>query len=294
MKTKHLLLSATPTGQEILSRFEKRLRVANRSEQTIRNYVRHVKGLINYHSDVPENLDIEQVIDFLHYLRDDRERSWRTLKIYVAGIRWYYQHILQNEDMASQIPYPKEQKSLPDILSRDELGKLFSACRNEKHRVMFRLMYSSGLRRSEVLNLKPDNIDTKDGKRRILIRQGKGKKDRYTVLSEKVLEELRVYYRSFHPRVYLFNGRYKGEPMSTQALRHALGVALKRSGITKPVNMHVLRHCFATHAIEEGMHIKTLQYLLGHSSVKTTMVYLHISEVPLEKAFSPLDRWEQS
>lgn len=179
------------------------------------------------------------------------------------------------------------------MLSREELTRLFKACRNDKHRVMFRLMYSSGLRRNELLNLKPEDIDTHDGKRRIRIRQGKGKKDRFTVLSEKVLSKLRVYFLSYRPQVYLFNGRGKGEPMSHGGIRHALNDAVKRANISKPVNLHILRHCFASHAIEEGINIKTLQYLLGHSSVHTTMIYLHISEVPLETAFSPLDKWEK-
>ena len=157
---------------------------------------------------------------------------------------------------------------------------------------MFRLMYSSGLRRNELLNLVPDDIDTKDGKFRVRIREGKGKKDRYTVLSKRVLIELREYYMSYHPKKYLFNGRFKGQQMSPEGLRHALNAAVKKAGITRNVNMHVLRHCFATHCIEEGMNIKTLQYLLGHSSVLTTMVYLHISETPFDHAFSPIDRWE--
>jgi len=158
---------------------------------------------------------------------------------------------------------------------------------------MFRLLYSSGLRRGEILNLTPQDILTKDGKYRIRINCSKGSKDRYTVLSKKVLLELRQYYLSYHPKNYLFNGRFKGNPMTAAGLRHALNAAVKRAGINKEVNLHILRHCFASHALEEGMNLKTLQYLLGHSTVQTTMVYLHISEVPLVKAFSPLDAWER-
>jgi site-specific recombinase XerD len=226
---------------------------------------------MDFHNDDPANLEIDQVIDFLHYLIDDKALNWRTIKIYVAGLRWYYQEILQDEDIANQIPYPKEEKTLPVILSREELTRIFNGCKNDKHRVIFRLMYSSGLRRSELLNLTPEDIDTKDGKRRIRIHMGKGKKDRYTVLSPTVLEELRIYFRSYYPKKYLFNGRRKGEPMSKEGLRHALVAAVKNSGITKSVNMHLFRHCFASHSLEEGMDIKTLQYLMGHSSVLTTI-----------------------
>ena len=116
--------------------------------------------------------------------------------------------------------------------------------------------------------------------------------DTYTVLSNKVLKELRHYFIMCRPKTYLFNGRVKGEPMSLGGIRHALVMAAKRSGLKKRVNMHILRHCFASHALEDGLNIKTLQYLLGHQSIKTTLIYLHVSEVPLSKAFSPLDNWK--
>jgi len=157
---------------------------------------------------------------------------------------------------------------------------------------MFRLMYSAGLRRNELCQLKLTDIETKDGKFRIRINKGKGNKDRYTVLSKVIIEELRAYFLSTLPKQYLFNGRTKSLPMSHAGLRHALLAAVKKSGIKRRVNLHILRHCFASHALEDGMNIKTLQYLLGHKSVQTTMIYLHVSDVPLSKAFSPLDNWK--
>ena len=286
MKT---LISKTPEGQRSLLSFERRLRVANRSEQTIRNYLRGLRALMNFHGRMPQDIEIDQVIDFLNDLQVVKERNWRTIKIYVAALRWYYQHMANQVDLARQIPYPKEKPSLPQILSREELTLLFNSCLNKKHRVMFRLLYSSGLRRGEILRLTTNELITKDGKCHIRINQGKGNKDRYTVLSKKVLIELREYYLSYRPKQFLFNGRYKGSPMSAEGLRHALVAAVKRAGIKKEVNLHILRHCFASHALEEGINLKTLQYLLGHSSIKTTMIYLHVSDVPLAKAFSPLD-----
>ncbi len=286
-------ISNSPEGQRVLLSFERRMRVANRSEQTIRNYVRGIRALMNFHNSLPDKLEIDQVIDFLNDLQVEKERNWRTIKIYVAALRWYYQHMANQIDLAMQIPYPKEKPSLPQILSREELTRLFDACLNPKHRVMFRLLYSSGLRRGEILRLTVDDLITKDGKCQIRINYSKGGKDRYTVLSKKVLIELREYYLSCRPKKYLFNGRYKGSPMTPGGLRHALNGAVKRAGINKDVNLHILRHCFASHALEEGINLKTLQYLLGHSTVQTTMIYLHVSEVPLCKAFSPLDAWEQ-
>lgn len=284
--------SSSEQGKKAVKRFRQQLIVANRTEQTVKSYIRSIEGLMNFNDELPENLDVDQIIDFLFDLKNEKERNWITIKIYVAGIRWYYQHVLNDEETAMSIPYPKEEKSLPKILSREELTDLFNACTNPKHRVMFRLMYSSGLRRGELIRLTPEDIDTKDGKCRVRIIKGKGNKDRYTVLSKKVLEELREYYMTCRPKKFLFNGRYKSQPMSSEGLRHALAAAVKKAGIRKEVNMHILRHSFATHCIEHGMNIKTLQYLMGHSSVLTTMIYLHISQVPLEHAFSPIDKWE--
>lgn len=286
-------ISKTERGQKTLQSLERRLRVSNRSEQTIRNYVRCVKALMDYHQQLPDELEIDHIIDFLNELQVEQERAWRTIKIYVAAFRWFYEHILQAKEFASLIPYPREKPSLPQILSREELAKLFNSCTNKKHRAMFRLIYSSGLRRNELLYLKITDIITSDGKNRIRINKGKGGKDRYTVLSELVLSELREYFKIYKPVDYLFNGREPGQRMSPAGLRHAMTEAAKKAAITRNINLHILRHCFASHALEEGMNIKTLQYLMGHSSVHTTMVYLHVSEVPLEKAFSPLDKWER-
>ena len=287
----------TPTKPSIEVRHElgllrKRMAVANRSSSSIRSYCRAIEKLSIFHQDTLRSLEIDQLIDFLYHLQHDKGLNWRTIKLYVAGLRYYYQEVVDNVKLAQQIPYPKEKPSLPVILSREELQKVFDGCINYKHKVMFRLVYSSGLRRSELANLKIKDIETLDGKMRIRINNGKGGKDRYTVLSQTILEELRIYFKMSKPKTYLFNGRVKGEPMSLGGIKHALDNAVKRSGLAKKVNMHILRHCFASHALEDGLNIKTLQYLLGHQSIKTTLIYLHVSEVPLSKAFSPLDNWK--
>ena len=168
---------------------------------------------------------------------------------------------MENEDLAAKIPYPREEQDLPVVLSREELAKLFNACNNIKHRMMLKLLYSSGLRRNELLNLKIDDIITNDGKFRIRINRSKGNKDRYTVLSESLLPELRQYFKAYRPKIYLFNGRRKSEPMSAGGIRHALKMAVKKSGIKKDINLHILRHCFASHCLEDGMN---LCYCLNH------------------------------
>jgi integrase/recombinase XerD len=275
-----------------LERLSKRIQVSNLSESMYRMYRRAVRDLSLHTGVLPVDLDLDEIIDYLLDLKE-KGLSWAKIKLDVAGLRYYYREILEDEALASKIPYPKEEKSLPAILSREEMLQLFASCKNPKHRVILRLVYSSGLRRSELINLRIADIDSKDGKRRIRVNKGKGNRDRYTILSDKILEELRIYFHACKPKVYLFNGQRKGEPMSKGLLRHILGEAKKYSGINKDFCLHTLRHSFATHALEDGMALTTLQALMGHSTIQTTMIYLHVSEVPLFKAFSPLDNIEE-
>lgn len=278
---------------DLLLKAKKRLSVSNRSPQTAANYLRAIESLCKFTGTHPRELSHDQVTDFIFDLQQNKNRAWRTIKVYSAGLRWYYQNMENKPDFADRIPYPKEEKTLPKVLSREDLKQFFSGCKNLKHRVMFQLVYSSGLRRNELLNLKIRDIQTQDGKYRIRINRSKGNKDRYTVLSKRLLPELREYYLICRPKEYLFNGRRKGEPMSEGGLRHAMIKAVKQSGFTKDMNLHILRHCFASHALEEGLNIRTLQELLGHSSIQTTMIYLHVSDIPLYKAFSPFDKWSE-
>ena len=276
----------------LLEKMKKRLSVSNHSEQTIVNYLRAVEYLCKHTGKNPQETEIDEVTDYLYQLQYYKFRAWRTIKIYVAGLRWFYTNILDDEEFAFKIPYPKEEKDLPVVISRNELYKLFSACDNPKHKIMLMMVYASGLRRNELLNLKIEDIDTNDGKFRIRINRSKGNRDRYTVLSKVLLPQLREYYKNYQPQVYLFNGSSRGKPMTASGLRHALKMAVKKAGIKK-INLHILRHCFASHALEDGMNIRTLQEILGHQSLKTTMIYLHVSEVPLLKGFSPFDNWDE-
>lgn len=271
----------------LLEKMKKRLSMSNHSEQTIINYLRAVEYLCKYTGKTPQETEIDEVTDYLYQLQYHKFRAWRTIKIYVAGLRWFYTNMLDDEEFAFKIPYPKEEKDLPVVISRNELYKLFSACDNPKYKIMLMMVYASGLRRNELLNLKIEDIDTNDGKFRIRINRSKGNRDRYTVLSKSLLPQLRGYYQNYQPQVYLFNGSRKGEPMTASGLRHALKMAVKKAGIKK-INLHILRHCFASHTLEDGMNIRTLQEILGHRSLKTTMIYLHVSEVPLFRGFKPL------
>lgn len=277
---------------ELLIRFSKRIQISYSGFSTVKTYRRALRDISLFHGSLPDELELDQVLDYLHHLKENG-LSWAKIKLDVAGLKYFYREMAHNEMLAAAIPYPKEEKSLPKILSREELVRLFNAAPNPKHRVILRLIYGSGLRRAELTNLRIADIETDNGKCRIRINKGKGAKDRYTVLSTKVLAELREYFLACRPKEYLFNGQRKGERMSFGLLRYILNEVKRRSGITKQVNLHTLRHCFASHALEDGMSLRTLQEVLGHTSIQTTMVYLHVSDVPLKGAFSPLDNIEE-
>lgn len=277
---------------DLLARLSKRIQVSYSGFSTVKTYRRALRDISLFHGCLPDGLEVDQILDYLHHLKE-KGMSWAKIKLDVAALKYFYREMAHDERRASSIPYPKEEKSLPKILSRDELIKLFNAAQNPKHRVILRLLYGSGLRRAELINLRIEDLETHNGKCRIRINKSKGAKDRYTVLSQKVLHELREYFRACRPKVFLFNGQRKGGPMSTGLLRHILNEVKKRSGINKPVCLHTLRHCFASHALEDGMSLRTLQEILGHTSIQTTMIYLHVSDVPLKGAFSPLDNIEE-
>jgi integrase/recombinase XerD len=272
----------------LLDQFSKRLSLSYNGKSTMVCYRRAVRDVCLFHGCLPNGLDEDDLLDFLHHLKD-KGLSAGKIRIDVAGLKFFYREVLRDESTASQLPSPRGRSSLPQILSRDELLDLFNATSNPKHRVILRLIYGSGLRKSELINLKITDLETQNGKCRLRINNGKGGKDRYTVLSKKVLKELREYFQSSRPKVYLFNGQKKGGQMSAGLLGHILNKTQLKSGIGKPLNLHVLRHCFASHALEDGMSIRTLQEILGHSSLQTTMIYLHVSDIPLQGAFSPLD-----
>lgn len=275
----------------LLSSFTKRVSISFSSKSTIGTYRRAVRDISLFWGCLPTEIESDQILDYLHFLKD-KGLSWSKIKLDVAALKYFYRQMADDEPTASSIPYPKAEKSLPLILSRKELLRLFDAAQNPKHRVILRLLYGSGLRRSEIVNLRIKDVETHDGKCRLRINKGKGGKDRYTVLSRKILPELREYFLACRPKDYLFNGQGKGEPMSLELLRYIMQKALKKSGINKDASLHTLRHCFASHALEDGINIRSLQELLGHSSIETTMIYLHVSELPLKGTFSPLDTLE--
>jgi site-specific recombinase XerD len=281
-------LQNVPGLEALLGKMRSRLSLANYASSTIENYLRVVQDLGFYYKKDPRELEAEEVYEYLVYLKDVKESKWKTIHQKAYGLRYLYRQVLDRPEMVEKIPYPRQEKRLPVVLSLAEVQAFFSVCINPKHRCIFGLLYGSGLRSRELCNLRLRDIDS--DRMQIRIEQGKGNKDRYSVLPEVLLPRLRAYFKASQPKEYLFNGRKKGDPMHPHSLQDALKRLLKRSKITKLVNVHSFRHSFACHAIEAGMDLMTLQKLLGHAHMSTTILYLQVSNPPQGSLFSPLDK----
>jgi len=260
----------------------------NMAKSTIDGYVYGARQLALYSKKPLAEIEPEDVYAFMVYLREVRGLSRDTMRISACGIKYLYKHLLNRKEIVSEIPYPKKEKYLPEILNSKELYKLFSKTQNIKHRVFLKLTYSAGLRRSEACNILLSDIDSKNYQ--IHIRQGKGKKDRYVPLSNHLLQEARLYVKQEKPERYLFNGRTKGKPISQESSAWIMEKAVERAGITKKVSLHSLRHSFASHLLSMGINLLVIQRLLGHEDIRTTMVYLHISSLLQQTFTNPLDK----
>ena len=260
--------------------------------RTQKDYLREVSNLAKYFNKSPEELGEKEVKEYLVHLLKDRKLSGGTYKYYVSGIKFLYRTTLKREEVVDTIRYPKSKRKLPVILSLSEVEALFSVTENLKHKAILMITYSSGLRISEAARLKITDIDSK--RMMVRVQQGKGGKDRYSILSNTALECLRQYWRKYHPKDWLFEGQKNNEHISISSIRQVFLDAKKRAGITKPASVHTLRHSFATHLIEAGTSLHHVQLLLGHRSPNTTTVYLHVSRLNLARVTSPLDKAKQT
>lgn len=209
------------------------------------------------------------------FVLDKKRVSWGTFNVAVCALNFFYKATLRREWNNTHIPFPKKQKKLPVVLSVDEIAVFFAVIENLKHWTIFTLMYATGLRISEALHLVPDDIDSK----RMVVRvcQGKGKKDRYVPLSSTLLVSLREYWKAYRPDTWLFPGQVPGQPLNRSSVERLCPTLRKKAGIKKPLTPHTMRHCFATHLLEAGTDLRTIQLLLGHRSLNSTAVYLHVA-----------------
>ena len=275
---------------ELRQKLERHLTLHRLSPKTNAAYMNAVKSLAAYHRQSPDKLTNEQIQDYLHYIIADRKLAWSTCNVQFSGIKRFYKHVL-NRDPKLSIPSRPREKKIFMALSREEVDQILSACSNLKHYTLLLAVYSAGLRVSEVVNLQPIHIER--SRRMIRIEQGKGRKDRYTVLSDTLLKTLEEYWRAYWPDKWIFFGQTKAKPLSIDAAQQVFYKAKMKAGVKRGRGIHTLRHCFATHLLEQGTRTYVLQQMLGHKSIRTTARYLHISNDAISKVVSPADAMVQ-
>ena len=258
------------------------------SPSTVKTYRAYFSDFMEYHKG--RNIDRLKVADinkYILYLVNEKKISVSQQNMRINAIKFYYEQVKGGQrQYYGGITRAKEYKSLPEVLSRNEVSHILSCLSNPKHRCMISLIYSAGLRRSELLNLTPKDIISE----RMLVRiMGKGRKCRYSLLSEKLLKDLREYFKEYRPQKWLFEGEKPGEQYSASALVKVLKEAASRAGIKHRVHVHMLRHSFATHLLEQGTDLRTIQELLGHNDIKTTSIYLHVTSAHKSSIPNPLD-----
>jgi len=262
------------------------LELHRKSPRTIEAYVTAVAQLAGHYGRSPDRITLEEVRDFLHHLIAERKLAFSSCNQKLAGIRFFYRQVLGQERFDLRVPAKRSGK-LPEPLGRREVERLLKAPRNAKHRVLLMTCYATGVRVSELVHLRVEDIHSE--RMQIHVRQGKGAKDRYTLLSPRLLEQLRAYWRTCRPRPWLFLGRDGRGPLPVGTAQKIYYAAKRRAGIERGHGIHTLRHSFATHLMEAGVDLPTLQRLLGHTSLATTAKYLHVTNKHLRGVRSPLD-----
>ena len=258
------------------------------SESTIRSYIAYFKDFIFHFGDA--DLDLitqEQINNYILDLVENTQISASQQNQRINAIKFYYEKVKSGERRSFSIERPRKSKLLPKVLSKEEIQKIILSCNNIKHKCILSLVYSAGLRRSELINLKLTDIHSDRGL--VRIESAKGQKDRYSLLSSSLLKLLRAYYMRYRPQYWLFEGQSPGQPYSDSNIGKILKEASLRAGIRNRVTPHMLRHSFATHLLEQGTDLRYIQELLGHGSSKTTEIYTHVSKRFIEGIKNPLD-----
>ncbi len=272
---------------KLRDQMEMDMRLRRFSPKTIACYLGCMKGIAKYFRKSPAELGDEEIRAYLHYLMEERKVSQSVLVQSYSALKFFFENTLQKPWNAFRIPRCKQRRKLPGVLTREEVESILSATKNLKHRAILMTIYSAGLRIGEVTRLKVCDIES--GRMMIRVNEGKGLKDRYTLLGERNLELLRCYWKAYRPLEWLFPGRNASDPVSISAIQRVFKTSLEKAGIKKKASVHTLRHCFATHLLESGTDLYYIQRLLGHKSAGTTSVYLHIAGKDIGKIKSPID-----
>ena len=263
--------------------------IGHYSPLTIRNYLAELRFIFVYYPDVdPIDFTEDMLMSYLLYLSKTLGCSRVKCKMAAQSISFFMRHVAKRPYVIPTVIYPRPSTTLPSVMSTEEVMKLIDGVQNIKHRTILMLLYSSGMRVSEIANCKIADIDSKN--MRIKIVQGKGAKDRYTIMSQQVLLELRAYYLIYKPKEYLFNGYKSGKRYSVRSIQHLMQKALLKVGLeSKNYTIHTIRHSFATHLLDNGTDLYTIKELLGHNNIQTTMRYMHLTSRRIDEITNPYD-----
>lgn len=272
---------------ELRQRMTRDMQLRRLSPRTQESYLAAVTALARHYKQSPDLIDNKKAQDYLLQLLNERKLSWSTCDVHASALQFFYRVTLGLSASQFQLPPRQHSQRLPDILSLSEMERLFSGVINPKHRMVLMTAYAGGLRLGEVLRLKVTDIDSQ--RMMIRVEQAKGNKDRFTVLSDRLLKELRAYWKLYRPPVWLFPGRDPQKPLSQTAVQKIIIQAKQTAGIRKRGGMHMLRHCFGTHLLEAGVDVRTIQVLMGHKSLQTTARSMRVTSQKLTSTQSPLD-----
>jgi integrase/recombinase XerD len=267
-------------------RMREDLRLRDYSPHTEEAYLFHVRKFAEHFRKTPELLGEEEIRSYLLFLRE-RGVSQSSYKQAVAALRFFYRHILKHPVLTEQIPYPRKKSTLPVVLTREEVKAILSAVAKPRDRMVMEILYGAGLRLHEALSLKVEDINSNE--MLIRVRSGKGAKERRSLLSRRLLESLRGYYRVYHPCDWLFPGRDGKKHLEESVIQRAFKQALSKASVDKRASVHTLRHSFATHLLESGTDLRVIQGLLGHKSLQSTLIYTHLTTTAFRVVQDPLE-----
>jgi len=283
-----MLTNIHPINYNAFLKMIELLKLKGYSNNTIKTYQNEfAQFLAALRNNSVANCDSQKVRSYMLYCYENLKLTENTLHSRLNALKFYFEQVLRKENFFVDIPRPKKHLRLPKTIHQSDLKKMFAVTTNLKHNTILKLCYGMGLRLSEIVNLKITDIDSNN--MQVFIERSKGKKDRYVNLPQSVLEQLRLYYKAYRPKLYLFEGQEGGQ-YSVRSTQQVFKNALRKAGINKKVGIHSLRHSYATHLLEQGTDIRFIQELLGHKDLKTTLIYTEVTNSSIRKIVSPLDK----